>query len=83
MSDVPWVGGRAWEMMYDFPRHAQIKSHLSINAVWRICEVLHRIRNNNGNIDRAAWLKEQRTPTLSSLKWLGQPHMWRTLLTGS
>jgi class 3 adenylate cyclase/CHASE2 domain-containing sensor protein len=51
--DVPFVGGEAWERMYDYPSHAQVKQHLSAATVVDISDVRRRIRWNNQKIDEA------------------------------
>jgi serine phosphatase RsbU (regulator of sigma subunit)/CHASE2 domain-containing sensor protein len=53
IGDIPWFGGSEWVSMYDWPDHRRQVNHLSVNAVWEICETLDKIRTNQASCDRA------------------------------
>ena len=53
LMNIPWFGRERWQTMYDWPKHAEIKQHMSINQVWDICLTRHKIVSNNANLDDA------------------------------
>ena len=53
LMNIPWFGRDRWQTMYDWPKHAEIKQHMSFNQVWDICLTRHKIVSNNANLDDA------------------------------
>ena len=51
--NVPMLGQRDWESMYDFPRHARTADHISILAAARIVGARERAERNEAVADRA------------------------------
>lgn len=46
---IPWFGGTgrgSWLRIYDYPAFADSRQHVSLNAVWQICQNLRQIRVN-------------------------------------
>jgi CHASE2 domain-containing sensor protein len=56
MMDIPFFGGERWETMYDWPKQAEAKGHMSLGVVWDICLTRDKIVNNNANADDAVAL---------------------------
>jgi class 3 adenylate cyclase len=52
-ANVSWFGGVRWERMYDAPRHAEARQHLSIAYVYDACLTRQKIVRNNRAADDA------------------------------
>lgn len=53
LMDIPWIGNRDWETMYDAPKHRERKQHVSIIKLWQVGQLERKIRKNNANADVA------------------------------
>lgn len=53
LADVPWFGTVQWETMYDFPRHAAPKQHVSMGSIWDVVQLRQRIVKNNSEAEDA------------------------------
>jgi CHASE2 domain-containing sensor protein len=53
IASIPWFGTRAWETMYDWPKHNTAAAHISLARVWDICGALDKIARNNASVDEA------------------------------
>jgi class 3 adenylate cyclase/CHASE2 domain-containing sensor protein len=52
MFDVPYVGGRDWETMFD-PKRKEARQHVPVKSVWQVSQTKDLISENNSTADRA------------------------------
>jgi hypothetical protein len=53
IMDIPYFGDEGWETMYDWPKHGEVKRHMSLGQVWDICLTREKIVRNNAAVDKA------------------------------